>query len=371
MNARFNLRRWHALVLMLLGLPALALAQVPPTANAASSTAAILFSRTQWIGINIDRISIYLTDPQGLRTVRLTPSISGFQFKLGGWSPRGTSIVYELVRSDRPAGQSQLYVMDRQGGGVHRITSGVETHSMPVWGPGGIAYAEGDCLALVRGNGENQHKVFCAPEEPLLRAPQWLADGQNVLIMTGRYIGHLDPPLHESIWRVNTSTGQATLLFERLFGGSYPGELTFSPTGREGLFWGSDLASARVDLTTATLSPYPISGGWFRYSADGRRTAFGGSVVLPGGTSYANLYVAGRLGGHLVQLTRNYSNPDIDWVPAQWSRDGRYVLAMKRTLDEMRWLHPARQELRIVDVATGNQIHLPDGEAAEGAWFEP
>ena len=76
MNTHHHLRRWHALVLVLLVFPTLA--QTQQSAGAASSTAAILFSRTQWINIHVDRISIYRTDPQGLRTVQLTPSISGF-----------------------------------------------------------------------------------------------------------------------------------------------------------------------------------------------------------------------------------------------------------------------------------------------------
>ncbi|MGN2250473.1 hypothetical protein ACFWZ1_10415 [Frateuria sp. GZRe14] len=344
-----------------------------PPADAQSSTAAVLFSRTQYTQDNrIDSISIFRTDPQGLRTIRLTPRISGYQFKLGGWSPQGTGIVYELVRNDRPAGQSQLYVMDRQGGGVRQVTHGQGSHSMPVWGPGGIAYAEGRCLALVRGDGENQHVLFCPPDDHLLRRPQWTTDGTSLLIQAG-HRGGPQGPIYQTLWRVNASTGQATRLF-RLEDEQHTQQpkFSFSPTREEGMLWGGGWPALRVTFSNGYFWSYNSEGYGFKYAPGGNRVAFGGYLVLPDGTGFSNLYVSDRReGSDTHQLSRNYSNPDIHWVPVQWSRDAQYVLAIRRTLNAQRSLPPVKQELRIVEVATGRQTRLPDGEAIEGAWFQP
>ena len=369
-------RRHHPSLCRLLALALLstpALGQGAPQDSATSSAASILFSRTQYgEGNQIRSTSIFRTDPQGLRVTQLTPWISGYQFKPGSWSPNGSSIVYELVRDDRPSGQSQLYVMDRQGGGVRRITRGLGMHSMPAWGPGGIAYAQGSCLALVRGNGEGQHVLFCPPEDHLLRPPQWTTDGQSVLIQAGHRAGPAGP-VYQTLWRVAAGSGQATLLFrfeddEQ----SQQPHFSFSPTRQEGLFWGGGGPVARATFRNGYLWSFNAQGYWYRYTADGNRIAFGGVTLLPDGAAYANLYVAERLVGDDVrQLTSNYSHLDVDWVAVQWSRDASCVLAIKRTLNSQRELPPLRQELRIVNVATGRQIRLPEGEAIEGAWFQP
>lgn len=359
------------LALALLSTPALG--QSAPQVGAAPSTASILFSRTQYSeGNQLQSTSIFRTDPQGLRVTQLTPWIAGYQFKPGGWSPQGSSIVFELVRNDRPAGQSQLYVMDRQGGDMRRITRGVGKHSMPAWGPGGIAYAEGPCLALVRGNGEDQHVLFCPPDDHLLRPPQWTTDGQSLLIQAGHRAGPASPVV-QTLWRVNASSGQATLLFRLEDAGPLQQpHFSFSPTRQEGLFWGGGWPVFRATFRNGYLWGFNAQGRWYRYTPDGNRIAFGGVTSLPDGSAYANLYVADRLVGEDVrQLTSNYSRPDVDWVAVQWSRDARYVLAIKRTLNSSRELPPVRQELRIVEVATARQIRLPDGEAIEGAWFQP
>lgn len=385
MNRHHHPSLWGLLGLALLSTPLLGQSPLPQASS--PSTAAIAFSRTQWRTYNqIDSIGIYRTDPQGLRTVRLTPQTSGVQYRLGGWSPSGNSIVYELFREDRP-GRSQLYAMDREGGSVRQITQGTGTHSMPAWGPGGIAYAEGPCLALVRGDGEGQHKLFCPPEDSLLQPPQWMVDGTNILIRTGHYEGSLEPVLLSSAWRVDSRTGQASLLahwppiristsasrVQPQAAEPQPDELYFSPTGREALlFRDPEIQPSvyRVDLTTGAFSAYPIDGYSFVYSPDGARVALGGHTTIPGYIDFANVYVAGRLGDNLRQITRNYNNTTISWLPVQWSRNGRRLLAEKLVYTGDPIVHP-RHELHILDLDTGAQVRLPDGEGGPGSWFQP
>ena len=72
MNRHHHPSLWGLLGLALLSTPLLGQSPLPQASS--PSTAAIAFSRTQWRTYNqIDSIGIYLTDPQGLRTVRLTP----------------------------------------------------------------------------------------------------------------------------------------------------------------------------------------------------------------------------------------------------------------------------------------------------------
>ena len=76
------------------------------------------------------------------------------------WSPDGAQVAFVLGRRDswRYTGDGDLYVMDADGSGVHRITRGIGVTS-PTWSPDGTHLAfvrnQGTALCVIRADGSN------------------------------------------------------------------------------------------------------------------------------------------------------------------------------------------------------------------------
>jgi len=339
----------------------LAVAAAPP---AFAATASVLFSRaTYWPDDTTRTATIYRVRPATGAVVQLTPRTDNIYYSGGSWSPNGTTIVYEKLKratSDR----SQLFTVDRNGGSVHRITSGVGQKQFATWGPGArIAYVRvlGDqsCLSTIRGDGTRNRTLWCTTHE--MDPPQWSADGSNLFVHVDYFGSGLQPPWYSRAYRISARTGAATLLTaQSLDDARY---FTFSPDGTHGIYFdltgGTNTPMMQVDFATDTMTP--LGQGYLpRYSKDGSHIAFsredfGGAPDFP---IYSSLYVMNADGSGVTEVTHEHVD-GVEYQAADWSDNGTRVLANRNGF------------MRIIDVATGTQTFLPRGAAHQGSWYQP
>ena len=348
----------------------LATLAAPPIASAAdqadvlpqATTASILFSRsTSWPDDTLRTATIYRIRPSGGLITQLTPKTDDIYYLGGSWSPSGSSIVYEklkLATSDR----SQLFTIDRNGGSLHRITSGLARHGSAVWGPGAkiafiTQYGSQSCLSTVRGDGTNQRDLYCTLRE--MATPQWSANGKNLFLHVDYFGSGLDPQWHSRAYRVNASTGALTLLTAQTM--DDPRYLEFAPDGSRGIYYDlneTTTSMMQIDFASDTLTS--LGDGFLpRYSKDGSqiafsRTTYGGPPDFP---VYTMLYTMHADGSFVVERTHDHLD-GVQYAVDDWSRDGSRILVGRNG------------SLRILDVATESQTPVTNGYAGRGAWYQ-
>src|SRR5690349_18558123 len=92
------------------------------SAAAQTSTSEILFARTVYRAYdNAHGSALYRINTSGTGLAQLVPVTYGNDIVNGSWSPSGAAVAYEV---QQPGLFLQLYVVDRQGGAPHRITTG-------------------------------------------------------------------------------------------------------------------------------------------------------------------------------------------------------------------------------------------------------
>jgi Tol biopolymer transport system component len=76
---------------------------------------------------------IYVMDPDGTDSVRLTTSAAGVGNQLPSWSPDGSRIAFTSWRD----GNVEIYAMNGDGTDVSRLTTDGSVDSYPSWSPDG------------------------------------------------------------------------------------------------------------------------------------------------------------------------------------------------------------------------------------------
>lgn len=100
------------------------------------------------------------------------------------YSPDGAKIVFTSDRSDPNNCREQIYVMDSDGGNVHRISFGDGKYSQPVWSPRGDLIAFTKILAgrfyigVMNIDGTNERLIA---EGHLVEAATWAPNGRVIL----------------------------------------------------------------------------------------------------------------------------------------------------------------------------------------------
>ena len=100
------------------------------------------------------------------------------------YSPDGSQIVFTSDRSNPNLCQEQIYVMDNNGGNVHRISYGDGKYSQPVWSPRGDLIAFTKQLAgqfyigVMNTDGTNERLIA---DGHLVEAPTWAPNGRVLL----------------------------------------------------------------------------------------------------------------------------------------------------------------------------------------------
>ena len=339
------------------------------SAAAQTSTSQILFTRNVYRAYDgAHGTALYRVKTSGAGVAQLASVVYGIDNKNGSWSPSAAAVVYDANQQGENQGQytgSQLYVVDRQGGSPHRITTGTAWHLQPMWAPnsGIVAYVENGCLATVRASGTDQHIVFCAPRDqgmgsrPGITLLRWTGDGKSVFVVAATNEGGLDPKTwYSDVYRVNVSTGLATKLAQQAFtSGGF--QLAIAPGGTHGVYDGSPMHS--IDFATNTLTPLPTAGNNMMYSPDGTKIAF---FRIDSSSPYErNLYVMDADGTHVTKLTQQAPYKAYLSI-AGWSRDSSRVLV--NFVGNDRWM-------RLIDVRTKMVVKVARGTALVGAWVHP
>ncbi len=318
----------------------------------------------------------------------LMPMVDGVFNGSPTWSRGGGLVAFE--RFNTLLDRTDIFLMDSQGQGLHRITDGSAKFHQPVWGPGGtIAFVseggpihwgyQGRCLATIRSDGRQQNNLYCPGVVPAQRAlspilvsrPTWAADGASILIEAGYIGGITAESWYSTMYKVDLRTGSATQLWHEEF--DRQPIVSFAADGLSVVYEHYGVIK-RVDFTTGQSITLTNDGYAPLYSPDGSRIAF--TRTIYDGTQadiprYDQVFVMNADGTNVRQLTSTKVD-NIEYLAADWSRDGTQLL-VNRTLhseENGRRVNP-RPALRIIDINSGAITPVSAGYAYRGAWFQP
>jgi hypothetical protein len=278
---------------------ALALAS-PASAPAAfpGANGKILISTTV-VSAGVSNTDIYAVDPVTGTDTRLTTDPGADRTPAA--SPDGLKIVFSR--------EEALYVMNADGTGETLLAASPPGGVDPAWSPDGteIVFARQDYdagdfgtkLYVIDADGGNLHRITTSASLRWDFAPDWSPDGSSILFTSNI----------NQVWKVNPDgSGMARILND----GRYP---SWSPDGSKILYTAagdpdSDLFVANPDGTDATNVTPERTGdnGQGVFSPDGHRIAFGAG---PGCCSLWTMDADGSNGAPLAP--RTYSR--LDWQP--------------------------------------------------------
>ena len=233
--------------------------------------------------------------------------------------------------SKRDGGNSEIYVMDADGGNQRRLTNNPTSDYAPSWSPDGkwiafVSHRDGHVDAngwitsevyVMDADGGNPRNLTDHPERD--SAPSWSPDGKRIAFESDRDAGREDPHNYE-IYVMDAD-------------GNNPQNLTNSPEEDR----------------------YPS------WSPDGKRIVF--SAVRDG--HFKNnlnitdeIYVMDADGGNQQRLTENRNN---DWNPS-WSPDGKRIAFQSDRKGDF-----VKFDIYVMDADGGNQQKLTNHRAWDGS----
>jgi Tol biopolymer transport system component len=252
------------------------------------------------------------------------------------WSPDGARIVFASTRDHSGDGSddSEIYVMESDGGAQTRLTENMELEGEPVWSPDGesILFArrlvpgeDGFELALMRADGTGAETVL---EIDGYGSGAFSPDGSQVAFTRCR---SEERTLDCEIWVADADGSDRRLLVDS---GGRDGGLAWSPDGARIAFtsdrdrngqcffhdcWGhnGEIYVMNADGSEQRrLTDDPGDDQSPSWSPDGTRIAFAGLRDVEGGVDAPwenyEIYVMGEDGSDVVELT---DNTTWDWHP--------------------------------------------------------
>jgi Tol biopolymer transport system component len=286
--------------------PALAARSSFATGTAGSM---IAFLRSPRYGDGSEPSAIYVVNADGTEERRLAGNSFGVD-----WSPDGRRIAFHSTVD----GSWGIYVMDVDGGGLRRLTSG----TVPHWSPNGqtIAFAReadgGAELYLIGADGSGLRRLTRAGASE--RGFRWSPDGRRIAFSGSTRDGNWD------VYVMNTDGGGLRRLTRSPGFEHYP---AWSPDGRRIAFtrtshkWKGAAAIHVMNADGSGLRKL-ADGASYTWSPDGGEIVFVGNRDDPSRKTYGTaIFVINTDGSGPRVLMRNV---DEDLAPS-WSPDGRQI----------------------------------------------
>ncbi len=230
------------------------------------------------------------------------------------WSPDGSQIVFDSLRD---GARADVYVMNRDGSNIRRLTNNNSDDGFPVWSPNGqqIAYASNETgdyeIYVMNADGSNKRRITTNPGKQDLH-PSWSPDGRQLVYAS-------NSGLTRGEWEIYVVAAS----------GGTPVNISRSSSNDEDPVWGSNNRIAfqsdrdgnrEIYVMDAdgsnveNLSNHPAQDEAPAWSPDGRQLAFQTNRI-----GAPEIFVMNANG----RQQRNISNsPASDENPA-WSRDLR------------------------------------------------
>jgi Tol biopolymer transport system component len=241
------------------------------------------------------------------------------------WSPDGKRIVFQRTRAriNPRNGEcclvitSSLYVMDADGGGLHRIPGSGRDFD-PAWSPNGklIAFtredraSRSDRLYVMRPDGTGPHAVRRESLEQL--SPAWSPDGREIAYWRGRRTAQ-----RGAIYALRVDGSSSRRIVGNADWGGYGGP-SWSPDGKRLLFArGFDVYVVDADGSDVRRLAHGFPLAYYEpaWSPNGGRIVF---------RSEPGLFVMRADGKRIKRITQGQSELEPDTGPA-WSPGGRWI----------------------------------------------
>jgi len=153
---------------------------------------------------------IYVMNADGTGQVRLTSGEGSFRDPR--WSPDGTKIVFVRGEAMSGGGQSQIALMNADGSGQTTLTSMASAAINPTWSPDGtkIAYSRGGVIYAINADGSNETRI--TNNDRYNTHPAWKAAAASTPVPTPTPSPTPTPTPMPSILSLNVaSTGTYTV----------------------------------------------------------------------------------------------------------------------------------------------------------------
>jgi Tol biopolymer transport system component len=149
----------------------------------------------------VETAAVFVVDADGSHVTRITNSLApaGSRTKWTdddrwpAWSPDGTQIVFS---SDQGCdGCTDLFVINTDGTGRHRITDGTDKTLFPAWSPDGTRIAwSGDMISFVAdSDGTNKTPLGDPSGDIGVSSPVWSSDGSRIAVLASIGIATVNP----------------------------------------------------------------------------------------------------------------------------------------------------------------------------------
>lgn len=263
-------------------------------------------------------------------------------------------VLGKIVFLSRRTGNGDIYLMNTDGSGVERLTSGDSVDSRPVWAPDGrrIAFAslrDGDWeVYVMNADGGLLQNVTNAPGDTIDSSPAWSPDGSRIAFSSMRD-GNFD------LYAVNPDGSGLERLTTDVAAEDYPawspdGTRIAFTSGRDGnediYIMNADGTGTPVQLTETAD---PIQHSDLDWSPDGTRIAFARSTDINSG-----VWVMNDDGSDPTDLT---TDTNLDGSP-RWTPDGDRIVFLS--------LRDGNAEVYVMNPDGSGQTNLTNDPAADG-----